>query len=80
AMGLFIIVINTIRSWQIFGEIFTLTKGGPLGATNTLVHLLYEIAFRYHDMGYASATAYVLFLIIISLSLIQMKILGGRES
>lgn len=78
-MALFIIVINTIRSWQVFPEIFTLTRGGPLGTTDTLVHRVYEAAFRYHEMGYASAMAWVLFAVIMGLSLIQMRILREKS-
>ena len=75
-MTVFIIVINTIRSWQVFPEVFTLTRGGPLGSTDTLVHRLYEAAFRFQEMGYASALSYVLFAIILTLSLLQMRVLG----
>ncbi|HEY9070334.1 MAG TPA: sugar ABC transporter permease [Candidatus Ozemobacteraceae bacterium] len=78
-MALFIIVINTIRSWQVFPEIFTLTRGGPLGTTDTLVHRVYEAAFRYHEMGYASAMAWVLFAVIMALSLLQMRILQEKS-
>jgi multiple sugar transport system permease protein len=78
-MTVFILTVNTIRSWQVFPEIFTLTKGGPVGTTNSLVHLLYESAFRFHEMGYASALSYVLLVIIMSFSLLQMKILSGRK-
>lgn len=77
-MLLFVIVINIIRGWQVFPEIFTLTRGGPLGTTDTLVHRVYEAAFRYHEMGYASAMAWVLFAVIMALSLIQMHILRER--
>jgi multiple sugar transport system permease protein len=78
-MTIFILTVNTIRSWQVFPEIFTLTKGGPVGTTNSLVHLLYESAFRFHEMGYASALSYILLLIIMIFSLLQMKILSGRK-
>ena len=78
-MTLFVIVINTIRSWQVFPEIFTLTRGGPLGTTDTMVHRLYETAFRYHEMGYASAMAWVLFAIVLILSIVQMKILEEKN-
>jgi len=79
-MALFIIVINTIRSWQVFPEIFTLTRGGPLGTTDTLVHRVYETAFRYHEMGYASAMAWVLFAVIMGLSLLQMRVLQEKNT
>ena len=63
-MTIFILIVNSIRTWQVFPEIFTLTQGGPVGTTNSIVHLLYESAFRYHEMGYASALAYILLFII----------------
>ena len=78
-MTIFIIVINTIRSWQVFPEVFTLTHGGPVGTTNTLVNHLYETAFRYHDMGYASAISFVLLGIIMVFAFAQMHILQGRK-
>lgn len=78
-MTIFILTVNTIRSWQVFPEVFTLTSGGPVGRTNTLVHQLYETAFRYHEMGYSSAISYVLLAIIMAFSLLQMYILQGRR-
>ncbi|MFQ5510363.1 MAG: carbohydrate ABC transporter permease [Candidatus Krumholzibacteriia bacterium] len=59
----FVLVINTIRSFQIFIEVFVMTQGGPLGSTDTLVLTLYETAFRQLDYGYASAVAYVVFVL-----------------
>ncbi|NCB38468.1 MAG: sugar ABC transporter permease [Erysipelotrichia bacterium] len=79
-MTIFIMTVNTIRSWQVFPEVFTLTRGGPVGCTNTLVHYLYETAFRYHEMGYASAISYVLLAIILAFSLLQMRILRGKRA
>ncbi len=79
-MTIFIVVINTIRSWQVFPEVFSLTQGGPVGTTNTLVHELYETAFRYHDMGYASAMSFILLGIIMIFAYIQMQILQKKKS
>lgn len=75
-MLLFVIILNTIRSWQVFPEVFTMTHGGPLGTTDTIVYRLYDVAFRSHEMGYASAMAYLLLIIIFALSALQMKVLG----
>ncbi len=73
---LFVIVINTIKSFQIFVEIFVMTKGGPLNSTMTLVYQVYINAFEKTDtMGYASALALLVFLLLIVFSLIQMKLL-----
>ncbi|HKO22497.1 MAG TPA: sugar ABC transporter permease, partial [Candidatus Eisenbacteria bacterium] len=55
---LFVVLLNTIRSFQIFIEVFVLTRGGPLESTLTLVYHLYERAFYHFEMGYASALAY----------------------
>jgi multiple sugar transport system permease protein len=71
---LFVVLINTIRSYQIFTEIATMTQGNPLNSTNTIVYDLYETAFHQFDFGYASAMAYVLFVIILVLSLVYNKV------
>lgn len=79
-MLLFVIVLNTIRSFQVFTEVFVMTKGGPLNSTTTLVYEVYDNAFKHSDMmGYASAIAYVTFLIILLVSLVQMRIISPKE-
>lgn len=76
---LFVVVINTIKSFQIFVEVYVMTKGGPLGATTTLVYDVYHQAFEQSDrMGYASALAYVIFVILLVFSFIQMRLLRSR--
>ncbi len=75
---LFVVVINTIRSLQVFIEVFVMTRGGPLNSTLTSVYYLYEQGFRYFDMGYASALAYILFALTLGLSLVQSKLLKAR--
>ena len=73
---LFVLVINTIKSFQVFIEIYVMTRGGPLSSTTTLTYLVYTNAFEKSDMmGYASAIAYVVFLIILVFSIAQMKLL-----
>jgi multiple sugar transport system permease protein len=59
----FVLIINTIRSFQVFVEVLVMTQGGPLGSTNTLVLHLYETAFRRLDYGYASVIAYTVFVL-----------------
>ena len=79
-MLLFVIVINTIRSFQVFTEVYVMTKGGPLNSTTTLVYQIYEKAFVQSDaMGYASAIAYVVFLLILAVSLVQFRLLGREK-
>lgn len=69
----FILIMSMIASFQVFDLVYILTSGGPIGSTKVLVFYLYEHAFKYFDMGYASAVAYVLFAILISITLIQVK-------
>jgi multiple sugar transport system permease protein len=69
----FVLVINTIRSFQVFIEVFVMTQGGPLGATNTLVLYLYETAFRRLDYGYASVIAYAVFVLSGVFSILAIK-------
>ena len=77
---LFVMVIATIKSLQIFVEMYTMTKGGPLNSTLTVVYLIFSNAFEKTDsMGYGAALAYILFAIIAILSFLQMKVLGKKE-
>ena len=58
-------------SFQVFDLIFLMTEGGPFNSTNVLVYAIYKNAFEYFNIGKASAIAYVLFAIILVLTLIQ---------
>ena len=51
-----------------------MTQGGPLDSTNVLVYAIYKDAFEYFNVGYASAIAYVLFVVILILTLIQWSL------
>lgn len=77
----FVVVINTIKSFQVFVEIYVMTKGGPTpGDTTTLVYQVFVNAFEKSDMmGYASALAYSIFILLIILSLLQMKLVGEKK-
>ena len=77
---LFVVLLNTIRSFQIFIEVFVLTRGGPLESTLTLVYHLYERAFYHFEMGYASAIAYLLLAFVGLVLLIQRRLLGGSAA
>jgi len=67
----FVVVISIIGSYQVFDQAFILTEGGPGYATTTLVNYVYIYAFQYFKMGYASAIAWILFLIVFTLTVIQ---------
>jgi multiple sugar transport system permease protein len=76
---LFVLVVNTVRSLQIFAEPFVMTQGGPLDRTTTVVYYLYEEAFYKFRLGYASAVAYLLFLLTLALAWAQMRVIGRRD-
>lgn len=69
----FVLLITTISSFQVFDLIYLMTQGGPDNATNILVYWLYKNAFEFFNIGKASAIAYILFAIILILTLIQWK-------
>lgn len=73
---LYVIVVNTINSLQVFTEPQIMTQGGPAYATTTGVLYLYRMGFTSHRMGYATAVGYALFVIILFFALIQMRVLG----
>ncbi len=79
-MLLFILVINTIRSFQVFIEIYVMTRGGPLGSTSTVVYFVFDEGLQKFNIGYASAAAYILFVIILLFSLLQMKLVSRKNA
>ena len=73
-------ILSTIASLKIFAEIYVMTRGGPAGATRTLVYDLYERAFESLDLGMACAIGVVLMLILLGLSLVQLRVFGEAGS
>ncbi|NMB13039.1 MAG: sugar ABC transporter permease, partial [Firmicutes bacterium] len=69
----FVLVMTTISSFQVFDLAMIMTEGGPANATNTIVYHIYRNAFQFFKMGYAAAIAWVLFIIIFIITLIQFK-------
>ena len=67
----FVVIITAISSFQVFDLIYLMTQGGPFNSTNVLVYAIYKNAFEYFNVGYSCAIAYVLFAIILVLTLIQ---------
>jgi len=75
----FILVISVIGASQVFAQVYVMTNGGPNNATTTVVHQIFQNAFSFLKMGYASAMAFVLFLIIFLLSLITLRVTRGGQ-
>lgn len=64
--------ISSISAMKIFAEIYVMTKGGPLNSTKTIVYYIYEKAFENLDLGYASAMAVILLVIVMIFSLLNI--------
>jgi len=71
---LFVGITTMITAFQLFAEPYVMTAGGPLGATRSLVLLMYEEGFRWWRMGIASAIAFVLLAITLAATLVQLKL------
>jgi multiple sugar transport system permease protein len=76
---LFLAVLGFLGSFQGFESIYVLTNGGPVNTTRTIVLYLYQIAFQKYEMGYASAIAWLTFLILIGLTYVQFRLMGRQE-
>ncbi len=74
-----VLIITTIQALKLFTQVNIMTKGGPNGSTNTLVHYIYQSGFAGQKIGYASAASVILFLLILIIFLIQNKLLRGKE-
>ena len=67
----FAVVLTLISSFQVFAQAFVLTGGGPGNSTTTMVLYLYEQGFQFYKLGLASAIAWVLFIIIMAITVFQ---------
>lgn len=74
----FLLVISVIEAFQVFTIISVMTRGGPAGATDMLVHLLYRTGFVLFDIGTGSALAVLLFILLIVLAFVKSHVLGRR--
>lgn len=77
---LFISVITMIGYFQLFAEPYVMTQGGPLNSTLSIVLLMYQQGFRWWNMGYSAALAFVLFAFILIASVIQSRLQRGAGS
>lgn len=76
---LFVLVLGILRATQnSFAVIYIMTGGGPVNATNVMVFYMYQNAFEFFRMGFASAVSLFIFILIFSLSLLQFRLIGAR--
>jgi len=75
----FVTVINVIGSFQVFDQIFLMTSGGPMRRTEVMVYYIYRQGFALFKMGYASALAMALFIIILGFTIAQFRYFRYRQ-
>ncbi|MFC4987555.1 MULTISPECIES: carbohydrate ABC transporter permease [Saliphagus] len=73
----FVVIVTFVGSFQVFGQPYIMTDGGPSSSTTTVVLYLYETAFTSRQFGYAAAVGYVLFMILIAISATNYYFLAG---
>jgi multiple sugar transport system permease protein len=76
--SVFVLIIAFIGAFQLFDPIFVMTQGGPADATTTTVYYIYQTAFEFLQLGYASALSVALFAIILIVSLVQLRLFRGE--
>jgi multiple sugar transport system permease protein len=77
---MFVVIISVIGSFQVFDQVYVMTRGGPLYSTETVVYYIYHQGFELLDMGYASAIAWVLFVVVFLITLLQLKLFRFNET
>lgn len=74
----FVSVISIINSFQVFDQVWVMTEGGPAGATTVLVERIVRHAFSYGEMGYAATISWMLFALVFTVTLIQLRLQRRR--
>jgi multiple sugar transport system permease protein len=74
-----IVVLQLVASLKVFDQIYLMTGGGPEDATRSIIEYAYDIGFTGYRTGYASAVSYILFVIIVIVSLVQLRLFRKRE-
>ncbi len=80
AVTLLVIILGTIWSFQVFDLVYVMTGGGPGGATTTIVMKIFQMGFQNFRMGYASAMAIVLFVIVLVVAIVQRKVMSRHDA
>ena len=74
----FVVIMNVIGAFQVFGQTFMITRGGPELSTRSLVQYIYETAFNNYRMGFAASMSWLLFLLIVLFSGIQARLMREK--
>lgn len=76
----FVVILQFIQQFQVFGQPYIMTNGGPNESTISLVMFLYEAAFSQQQFGYAAAVGYVLFIILVVVSYVNYRYISGGNN
>jgi len=74
------IAISLMGGFNVFDLVFVLTEGGPFNSTNVVSLYMYIRGFKYYRMGYATAMSYLLFVLVIAATLVQLKLTGQDQT
>ncbi|GAA3816299.1 sugar ABC transporter permease [Sphaerisporangium flaviroseum] len=74
-----VVVLQLLASLKVFDQIYLMTGGGPENATRPIIEYAYDIGFTGYRIGYASAVSYILFVLIVAVSLVQLRLFRKRE-
>lgn len=77
---IFVLIIRLIDSFKVFAQVWLVTEGGPFGSTRVLIQMLYETAFQDYRIGYGAAIGWTLFLIVLIVTLVQLRVFKRMES
>lgn len=80
SVSFYLLIILIVQTFQVFGAIYVMTQGGPLGSTETVVYQMYQTAFSYTEFGYAAAMSTVLFFTILLFSIVGTRIMRRRDA
>ncbi|MDF1478659.1 sugar ABC transporter permease [Leifsonia sp. H3M29-4] len=69
----FVLVISLINGFQVFDQVYAMTGGGPNGASEVVVQRIYDLTFRYGQAGEAAALSWMLFIVILAVTLVQVR-------
>lgn len=78
ATTMFLTIMGVIGGFQVFQSVYIMTAGGPLDSTRVIIYYLWQNGFEFLRMGYASAIAVLVFVIILALTLLQWRLYGSR--
>jgi multiple sugar transport system permease protein len=73
----FVVIISLINGFQVFDQVYAMTGGGPAGSSEVVVQRIYDLTFRYGEAGVASALSWVLFIVVLIVTAMQLR--GERK-